>query len=377
MSGPLQGVKVVELAGIGPGPYACMLLADMGADVLRLERGKLDASREQHWDLLNRSRPSVAIDLKNAAGRDLVLELCEQAEILVEGFRPGVTERLGLGPADVWARNGRLVYGRMTGYGQQGVLAQRAGHDINYIAVSGALWPIGREGERPVPPLNLVGDFGGGSLFLALGVVAALVHARATGEGQVVDAAMVDGSASLMSMTHSFLNAGFWHEERGVNILDTGAPFYEVYQTADEKFVAVGAIEPKFYAELLRGLGLDATSLPAQMDRERWREVKERFATVFHSKTRDEWTTIFEDTDACVTPVLSPREATSHPYNVERSVFTTDGVVQPNPAPRFSRTPSSVTMTPNTPGSGTYEGLSSWGVSSQRCDELRAAGAFG
>jgi alpha-methylacyl-CoA racemase len=276
VSGPLQGIKVIELAGLGPAPYACMLLADMGADVLRFERGDAEARNEEHWDLLTRSRYSVAIDLKNAAGRDLVLDLCEQAEIFIEGFRPGVSERLGLGPGDVWERNARLVYGRMTGYGQEGALAQRAGHDINYIAVSGALWPVGRAGERPVPPLNFVGDFGGGSLFLALGVVAALVHARATGEGQVVDASMVDGSASLLSMTHSFLNTGLWREERGVNILDSGAHFYEVYETADQKYVAVGAIEPKFYAELLTGLGLEGATLPAQMDREHWPAMKER-----------------------------------------------------------------------------------------------------
>ena len=233
MGGPLEGIKVLELAGIGPGPYACMLLADLGANVLRLERGDWSIERTASWDVLNRSRYSVAVDLKNRAGRDLVLELCEQADVLVEGFRPGVTERLGLGPDDVWQRNPRLVYGRMTGWGQSGPLSQRAGHDINYIAVSGALWPVGRAGDRPVPPLNLVGDFGGGSMFLALGVLSALISARVTGEGQVVDAAMVDGSASLLAMTHSFMNVGIWSEERGVNFLDTGAPFYEVYEKMD------------------------------------------------------------------------------------------------------------------------------------------------
>ncbi|MGD1012917.1 MAG: CaiB/BaiF CoA-transferase family protein [Acidimicrobiales bacterium] len=377
MSGPLQGIKVIELAGLGPAPYACMLLADMGADVLRFERGDAEARNEEHWDLLTRSRYSVAIDLKNAAGRDLVLDLCEQAEIFIEGFRPGVSERLGLGPGDVWERNARLVYGRMTGYGQEGALAQRAGHDINYIAVSGALWPVGRAGERPVPPLNFVGDFGGGSLFLALGVVAALVHARATGEGQVVDASMVDGSASLLSMTHSFLNTGLWREERGVNILDSGAHFYEVYETADQKYVAVGAIEPKFYAELLTGLGLEGATLPAQMDREHWPAMKERFASIFRTRTRDEWTAIFVNTDACVAPVLSPREAAHHPYNVGRRVFSTEGTVQPNPAPRFSKTPSAIRMAPHTPGSGTNQGLANWGVSDERRQELRAEGAFG
>jgi alpha-methylacyl-CoA racemase len=354
-----------------------MLLADMGADILRFERADVNAKREASWDLLNRSRQSVAIDLKNHAARELILDLSQQAEILVEGFRPGVAERLGLGPSEVWKRNARLVYGRMTGFGQEGVLSQRAGHDINYIAVSGALWPVGRAGERPVPPLNLVGDFGGGSLFLALGVVAALVHAHITGEGQVVDAAMVDGSASLLSMTHSFLNAGYWHEERGSNILDTGAHFYEVYETADRKFVAVGAIEPKFYAELLEGLGLDETTLPDQMDRQHWPAMKTRLSDVFKSRTRDEWTEVFEGTDACVTPVLSPREAAHHRYNLERQVFSTEGIVQPNPAPRFSKTPSEIGVAPHTPGSGTGEGLASWGIDEQRQDALKVAGAFG
>jgi len=354
-----------------------MLLADMGADVLRFERGDPDASRDEGWDLLNRSRHSVALDLKNDAGRALVLELCEQAEIFIEGFRPGVTERLGLGPHDVWERNERIVYGRMTGFGQEGPLAERAGHDINYVAVSGALWPLGREGERPVPPLNLVGDFGGGSLYLALGVVAALVHARTTGVGQVVDAAMVDGSASLLTMTHSFINSGFWREERGVNILDTGAHFYEVYETADEKYVAVGAIESKFYEVLLERLGLAHEPLPDQMDRDHWPEMKERFAQIFAGKTRDEWTEVFEGCDACVTPVLSPVEAATHPYNTTRQVFRTTGTVQPNPAPRFSATPSAIRMSPQHPGAGTYEGLARWGVSEERSASLKAAGAFG
>ncbi len=354
-----------------------MLLADMGADVLRFERGDAEAPRHEGWDLLNRSRPSVAIDLKNEAGRSLILELCEQAEVFIEGFRPGVTERLGLGPGDVWERNAKLVYGRMTGYGQEGLLAQRAGHDINYIAVSGALWPVGRFGERPVPPLNLVGDFGGGSLFLALGIVSAVLHARASGEGQIVDAAMVDGSASLLSMTHSFLNMGYWNEERGVNILDTGAHFYDVYETSDARYVAVGAIESKFYVELLRGLGLDGEELPHQMDRSQWPEMKVRFEAIFRSKTRDEWTAIFEEVDACVTPVLSPSEAALHPYNVQREVFSLGERVQPNPAPRFSRTPSSIRSSPDVAGGGTREGLEGWGIQGGRIDALKAAGAFG
>jgi len=377
VSGPLAGLKVLELAGIGPSPYACMLLADLGAHVLRLERGDVDAPPTTSWDLLNRSRHSVALDLKNEAGRDLVLELCEQAEVLIEGFRPGVAERLGLGPEDVWARNPRLVYGRMTGYGQRGPLAQCAGHDINYIAVSGALWPLGRAGERPHAPMNLVGDFGGGALFLAFGVVAALLSARTTGEGQVVDAAMVDGSASMMAMTHSFLNIGFWKEERGVNILDSGAHFYEVYETSDARYVAVGAVEAKFYGALLEGLALNGTELPAQMDRSQWPAMKERFGAIFLTKTRDEWTTFFADVDACVTPVLSPREAVTHPYNTQRDVFVTDDVIQPQPAPRFSKTPGAIQQPPRSAGSGTREGLLGWGIDEERQSSLRDAGAFG
>lgn len=365
------------MAGIGPSPYACMLLADLGADVLRFERGDPDAPETATWDLLNRSRPSVALDLKNPAARDLVLELCEQADVLIEGFRPGVTERLGLGPDEALRRNPRLVYGRMTGYGQDGPLSQRAGHDINYIAVSGALWSLGRAGERPVPPLNLVADFGGGALFLAFGVMAAVFSARNTGEGQVVDAAMVDGTASLMTMTHALMNLGMWREERGVNLLDTGAPFYEVYETSDALFVAVGAIEGKFYEELLRGLGLEAFELPGQFERDQWPTIKKRFAAIFRSKTRDEWSVIFADRDACVTPVLSPREAATHRYNTARGVFTIDGVVQPNPAPRFSSTPGSIGEPPRQPGSGTRDGLRGWGIDDVRQAALRAAGAFG
>jgi alpha-methylacyl-CoA racemase len=352
-----------------------MLLADLGADILRLERGDPDAPGEVSDDILNRSRPSVAINLKNDAARALVLELCEQADVFIEGFRPGVTERLGLGPDVVLARNPRLIYGRMTGWGQEGPLARRAGHDINYIAVAGALWAIGREGERPVPPLNLVGDFGGGAMFLVYGVLAALWSAQRTGQGQVVDAAMVDGVASLQSMLHSHINSGAWLDERGVNMLDTGAPFYEVYETKDAKYMAVGAIEPQFYDELLRGLEVLVSDVP-QWDREHWPAIEERFREVFLTKTRDEWTDVFEDVDACVTPVLSPREAVTHPYNVERGVFVDGARPQPAPAPRFSRTAGTIGPPPRTAGSGTREGLSDWGVSDERYDELLAAGAF-
>jgi alpha-methylacyl-CoA racemase len=353
-----------------------MLLADMGADVLRLERGDPDAKGEGSGEILNRSRPSVAINLKNEHARELVLDLCEQADVLVEGFRPGVTERLGLGPEVALARNPRLIYARMTGYGQDGPLSQRAGHDINYISVSGALWAIGRRGERPVPPLNLVGDFGGGALFLVSGILAALWSVRRTGRGQVVDAAMVDGSASLLSMLHSHINEGSWLEERGVNVLDSGAPFYEVYETREGRYVAVGAIEPQFYAELLRGLGVEESERlsQSQWDRDQWPALKERFREIFLTKTRDDWTAVFEGVDACVTPVLSPREATSHPYNVARHVFV-DGP-QPGAAPRFSLTPAEIGRPPQAPGSGTREGLAAWGVSEDRFGQLLAAGAF-
>ena len=340
-------------------------------------RGNVNASGDPSWDLLNRSRDSVAIDLKNEDGRNLVLRLAREADILLEGFRPGVAERLGVGPADIHAVNPKLAYGRMTGWGQDGPLAQRAGHDINYIALSGALWSIGREGERPMPPLNLVGDFGGGGMLLAFGLMAALVHARTSGEGQVVDAAMVDGAASLMAMTYSFMGAGLWQEERGTNILDTGAHFYEVYETADAKFVAVGAIEKKFYEELLRGMGLEGSELPPQMDRTQWAAMKVRFAEIFMTKTRDEWTAIFEDVDACVTPVLSPTEAAAHRHNVARQTFTTEPTLQPNPAPRFSKTPGAIRSTPTAAGAGTRAGLTRWGVSADEVATLETKGAFG
>ncbi|MGC2487032.1 MAG: CaiB/BaiF CoA-transferase family protein, partial [Acidimicrobiales bacterium] len=371
MSGPLSGLRVLEFAGLGPAPYAAMLLADLGADVLRLER--LGAtSNTSSGEILTRSRTSVALDLKSDAGRDIVLELSERADAVIEGFRPGVMERLGLGPDDLLSRNPRLVYGRMTGYGQSGPLSQRSGHDINYISISGALWPLGRADERPTPPMNLVGDFGGGSLFLAMGVLAGVWSARETGEGQIVDAAMVDGSASMLSMMHSFINADYWREERGTNILDTGAHFYEVYETSDHQFMAVGAIEAKFYAQLLLGLGLASTELPSQFDRAQWPEMKERFATIFATKTREEWTSIFDNLDACVTPVLTPREAAAHPYNTERRVFVSEPALQPAPAPRFSRTPGAIR-----PSLSTREALESWGVSADRADQLRRTGVLG
>ncbi|HEV3213411.1 MAG TPA: CaiB/BaiF CoA-transferase family protein [Acidimicrobiales bacterium] len=378
MAGPLSGVKVIELAGIGPSPYACMLLADAGADVLRLERPAGEPSDAPGWDLLTRSRPSVGVDLKHPDAVALVLDLVASADVLIEGMRPGVTERLGLGPDACWQRNPRLVYGRMTGWGQDGPLADVVGHDIDYIAVSGTLWAIGRAGERPVPPLNLVGDFGGGGMLLAFGVVAALVEARSSGTGQVVDAAMTDGSASLMTMAHAFLAAGVSTESRGTNLLDTGAHFYEVYETSDGRFVAVGAIEPRFYAALLTGLGLDPAELPSQMDRASWPKMKERLAARFATKTRDEWAAHFEGTEACVAPVLSPSEAMDHPHNVARGTFVeVGGVRQPGPAPRFSRSRSSIASPPEPPGGSTTTALRRWGVDAARIDALLAAGALG
>ncbi len=369
MSGPLAGLRVLEFAGLGPAPYAAMLLADLGADVLRLER--LEAgTRSSSGEILTRSRTCVAIDLKSDAGRELVCELSTRADAVIEGFRPGVMERLGLGPDELLAQNPRLVYGRMTGYGQSGPLSQRSGHDINYISISGALWPLGRAGERPTPPMNLVGDFGGGSLFLAMGILAGVWSARETGEGQVVDAAMVDGSASMLSMMHSFINVGFWHEERGTNILDTGAHFYEVYETGDHRFMAVGAIEAKFYAQLLLGLGLEAANLPPQMDRAQWPAMKERLAAVFATKTRDEWTSIFDNLDACVTPVLTSREAASHPYNTQRDVFLSEPV-QPAPAPRFSRTPGAIRA-----ALSVSDAMATWGVSVERAENLQRRGVL-
>ena len=387
-SGPLSGIKIIELAGIGPAPFTCMMLADAGAQVLRLERapaGAVEAGEQfatsgagSYWDLLNRSRSSVGIDLKNPDALELVLGLVEQADGLIEGFRPGVAERLGVGPEDCFARNKRLVYGRMTGWGQDGPMASMAGHDIDYIAIGGALWSLGRADSAPVPPLNLVGDFGGGGMLLAFGMVAALLEAARSGEGQIVDAAMVDGAASLMTMIHAFHRHGLWNDERGANMLDTGAPFYEVYETADGKWMAVGGIEAQFYAELIRGLGLEGdTSLPSQMTRDQWPGMKARFAEIFRSKTRDEWSAVFDRTDACVVPVLSPWEAHLHPHNVARSTFVeVNGTVQPAPAPRFSRTPSAISKPPSPPGADTISALVEWGVSEGAVKKLRESGAL-
>ncbi|MFI6271784.1 CaiB/BaiF CoA transferase family protein [Micromonospora zamorensis] len=369
MSGPLDGIRVVELAGIGPGPFAAMLLADLGADVVRVdrpERGALSAGSPGR-DLLNRGKRSVVVDLKHPDGAGVVLGLAEQAAILIEGWRPGVAERLGIGPQAALERNPGLVYGRMTGWGQQGPLARAAGHDIDYIAVAGALHPIGRAGEPPQIPLNLVGDFGGGALYLVVGCLAALHVARTTGRGQVVDAAIVDGTAHLTTMFAGLLASGAWQPERGRNLLDGGAPFYDVYATADGGYMAVGALEPQFYAELLRLLGLADADLPAQHDVAGWPLLRERFAKVFAEGTRDEWTKLFDGTDACVAPVLSLAEAQRHPHLVARATFEEhSGVRQPAVAPRLSRTPGAIGGSPPVPGADTEAVLTEWGLGAHR-----------
>ncbi|MEU6576616.1 CaiB/BaiF CoA-transferase family protein [Streptomyces sp. NPDC046805] len=361
--GPLSGVRVVELAGIGPGPFAAMLLADLGADVVRVDRpGGGGLAIDPAYDITNRNKRSVVVDLKAPDGAARVLDLAERADILIEGYRPGVAERLGVGPGDCHARNPRLVYGRMTGWGQEGPLAQRAGHDIGYIAVTGTLGLIGKPGEPPAIPANLVGDYAGGSLYLVVGVLAALHHARATGTGQVVDAAIVDGASHLASMIHGMLAAGSWQDRRAANLLDGGCPYYGTYETADGAYMAVGALEPQFYAEFLRLLRLDDLA-SAHTDWARWGELRERVAARFKSRTRDEWTAVFEDSDACVAPVLSLREAPHHPHLAARGTFTDHGgIVQPAPAPRFSATPTGVRTGPARPGAGTADVARDWDV---------------
>jgi alpha-methylacyl-CoA racemase len=378
VTGPLSGVRIVELAGLGPAPFAGMMLADAGADVIRVDRsGDVAPAVTPKFDLLNRGRRSVAVDLKHPSGVDLVLQLVSRADGLIEGFRPGVAERLGVGPAACLARNPALVYGRMTGWGQSGPLATAAGHDIDYIALSGALESIGRVGDRPVPPLNLVGDFGGGGMMLAFGMVAAILHARESGDGQIVDAAMVDGAALLMTGTDSLKASGLWGGPRGTNVLDSGAHFYEVYETSDHRFVAVGAIEPQFYAALIRLMGLSDHDLPRQMDQKTWPAMKARFVEVFATKTRDEWTAIFDKTDACVAPVLTTEEAHAHSHNAHRATFTeVDGIVQAAPAPRFSGTPGSIQRPPPNPGQHTDEALEDWGIDRSAVQTLRESGAL-
>lgn len=380
--GPLKGFTVIELAGIGPAPFAGMLLADMGASVIRVDRREKSdlgvPGRTPKFDVLGRGRQSIAVDLKSAAGIDVVKRLASKADALIEGFRPGVIERLGLGPDLLLAINPKLVIGRMTGYGQHGPMADIAGHDINYISLAGALHAIGRKGEAPVPPLNLVGDFGGGGMFLAFGVVAALLEASRSGKGQIVDAAMVDGAAYLMAMMYGFRSAGQWQDERGVNMLDTGAPWYEVYETADRKWLALGSIEARFYAELLNGLGLADADLPKQHDRTRWPELRARFASVIKSKSRDAWVAVFAGTDACVTPVLSLDEVASDPHMAARSTLqTVDGVTAPQPAPRFSRTQPVAGSQAKEAGVDTNAVLVEFGYTSAEIAELSASGVVG
>ena len=379
--GVLSGYKIVEFAGIGPAPMCAMLLADMGAEVLRLDRtedAQLGIHTEAKYNLLGRSRRSVAVDLKRREGSELALRLIERADALLEGFRPGVMERLGLGPDVCLARNPKIVYGRMTGWGQDGPLALAAGHDINYIALTGALHSIGRRGEAPVPPLNLVGDFGGGGVYLALGVVAGMLEAQKSGKGQVIDVAMIDGAASLMAALYGLRGAGVWNDTRGNNILDTGSHYYNVYETKDGEYVSVGSIEAKFYAELLRLTGLEGEKLPTQNDRAQWSAFQERLKSIFKTKTREEWCRIMEGSEVCFAPVLNLQEAPNHPHNRHRETFVEiDGVVQPAPAPRFSRTPSKIQCPPASPGEHTREALRDWGFSGSELDRLRSSGAIG
>ncbi|MBM3696147.1 MAG: CoA transferase [Actinobacteria bacterium] len=377
--GPLEGLTVLEIASLGPGPFCAMVLADLGAEVVRVDRQEAPTGAPlAAIDPLNRSRRSVALDLKHPEAAGVVLRLVEGADVLLEGFRPGVAERLGIGPEPCLARNPRLVYGRMTGWGQDGPLAPRAGHDIDYLAVAGVLHPIGRAGALPTPPLNLVADFGGGGMLLALGILAALWERERSGRGQVVDAAMVDGSALLAAMFHGMRAAGAWSDERGANLLDSGAPFYDCYPTADGGFMAVGALEPQFFLALLAGLGIDPDSVPFQYDRDGWPVLRERLAAAFLARTRDEWEQVFATLDGCVAPVLTMGEAPHHPHNSARGTFVeVGGVVQPAPAPRFGRTPAGMPSPPVAAGAHTETVLTRFGFSSEEVAALRASGVAG
>jgi alpha-methylacyl-CoA racemase len=380
MAGPLEGIRIVEIAGIGPGPFCGMMLADLGAEVLRVDRA--EAARQPrrpgpNLDFLARGRHSIAVDLKHERGVDVVLRLVERADALIEGFRPGVMERLGLGPDVCLGRNPRLVYGRMTGWGQDGPLAKAAGHDLNYIALTGALHAIGRPDSPPPPPLNLVGDFGGGGLLLAYGIVCALLERGRSGKGQVVDAAMVDGASALMAIIYGAHAAGWWQDERMSNMLDGGAHFYDCYETQDGKYVSIGSIEPQFYRELLEKTGLAGEDLPHQMDRSGWPKLKERLAAVFKTKTRDQWCEIMEGSDVCFAPVLSLTEAPAHPHLRARGTFVdVDGAQQPGPAPRFSRTPGRIERLGPHPGEHTDAALEAWGFAGEEVSALRDAGAI-
>jgi alpha-methylacyl-CoA racemase len=382
MKGPLAGLRIIEMAGIGPAPFAAMLLADMGAEIIRVDRR--DAAdlglpgRETKFEVLHRGRRSLAVDLKHERGQAVVKRLTAQADAIIEGFRPGVMERLGLGPDDLLAVNPKLIFGRMTGFGQEGPMAQSAGHDINYISLAGVLHTIGRKDQAPVPPLNLVGDFGGGGMFLAFGVVCALLEARRSGKGQVVDAAMVDGAAYLMALTYGMYAQGTWRDERGANVLDTGSPWYEVYQTKDAKWLSVGAIEQRFYAEFVAKLGLTTAELPQQHDRSGWPDLRRRFAEAIASRTRSEWERIFAGSDACVAPVLSLKEVDTFEHNKVRGTFEIrDGVMQPAPAPRFSRTACEMGSPPRPRGADSQAVLSDWGFAALEIEDLKSAGVIG
>ncbi len=373
--GPLKGVKIIEIAGIGPGPFCAMMLADMGAEIIRVDRK--DRPGMGQMDLLNRGRRSIAVDLKNPAGVDLVLKLVEKADGLQEGFRPGVMEDLGLGPDVCLKRNPKLVFGRMTGWGQEGPISHASGHDINYISLSGALHAIGHYGGKPVPPLNLVGDFGGGGMFLAFGMACGLFEARKSGKGQIVDAAMVDGSAVLMTMMYGFKAGGIWSNERGTNMLDTGSHFYDTYETADGKHVSIGSIEPQFYALLLKLGEIDDPDFQSQHDQSKWPELKQKIANIFKKRTRDEWCDIMLGSDVCFAPVLSMEEAPKHPHNVARKTFVEiNGITNPAPAPRFSRTKPEIQGPPPNPGEHNETALSDWGISSEDINSVKESGAI-
>ena len=376
--GPLSGLKILEFEAIGPGPFCGMMLADMGADVLLVDRSddpRLGFGRDRWFDVLMRGRRSVTLDLKSADGVSAAKRLATRADAIIEGFRPGVMERLGLGPDQLLAINPKLVYGRMTGWGQDGPLAPRAGHDINYIALTGVLHAIGRKEGAPVPPLNLVGDFGGGGMLLAFGMACGIIEARASGKGQVVDAAMVDGASTLATMFAGMQAAGRWSETRGDNVLDTGAPWYDTYETSDGNHVAIGSIEPKFYAELLQRMGLAQEALPAQLDRAGWPVLRARFTATFKTRTRDEWAQAFEGSDACFAPVLTFTEARSHPHMAARGTFADVGKIsQPAPAPRFSRTPGAVRGAPPERGEHGRAALAEWGFSASEIEALTQQG---
>jgi len=376
--GPLKDVKVVEFAGIGPGPFCCMLLADMGADVLRVDRA-MNVGNDQYepkYNNLLRGRKNIALDLKHPDGVEAALKLCDQADIIIEGFRPGVMERLGLGPDVVFARNKKVVYGRMTGWGQDGPIAKTPGHDINYIALTGALYAIGSKESGPVPPLNLVGDFGGGALYMAMGALAAYIEAQKSGEGQVVDTSMVEGAASLMTAVYGMLADGRYIEERETNRLDGGCHHYNVYETSDGEHICIGSNEPQFYAEMLKTIGLDQANLPEQTDRKYWPEMTERLAAIFKTKTREEWTELMEQKEICYAPVLRPSEAIKHHHNVARNTFVeVDGFPQPGPAPKFSRTESMTPMGCAYAGEHTEEALGEWGFAATDIATLTESGA--